>query len=183
MASFPGAPRFTYPTFVLNNEAFIIGGTNFSNIVYNQVFKYNSVTDSWLFIGVFPGGPRHATAATSANGKGYFGQGEYTSFSPYITVNDWWEFEVVTGVGIAEKENENLFNLFPNPASTEITLDAGTHALPSLIHIYNIKGQLMTVLKPSSEKLTIDVSNYPPGNYLVQAFLQKKIITQTFVKE
>ncbi len=71
-ASFPGAPRTGSAVFVLNNEAFVIGGSNFTNTAFNQVFKYNPVSDSWLFIGVFSGGPRWATKATSANGKGYF---------------------------------------------------------------------------------------------------------------
>jgi N-acetylneuraminic acid mutarotase len=185
--SFPGAPRSACAVFVLGNEAFIIGGTNFVNSAFNQVFKYNAPADSWLFIGAFPGGPRYASMAASANGKGYFGQGRFSNqaLNEYYTMNDWWEFEIVTGVGIDENtnDNENFLSIYPNPASSEITLNAGVKMLPSLINIYDMKGQLVQTLNPVSEKITVDVSRYAPGNYIVQASSGKKIITQKFVKE
>jgi N-acetylneuraminic acid mutarotase len=184
-ASFPGAPRSACNAFVLNNEAFIIGGTNFVNTAFNQVFKYNPATDSWTFIGVFPGGPRYVGASASANGKGYFGQGRYAiqTNNEWYTHNDWWEFEVVTGVGINEKENENFLSVYPNPAATELNLNLSQQTLPASIAIFDMKGQRMYEMKPSSEKITVDVSRYAPGNYIVQAFSGKKIITQKFVKE
>ncbi len=46
-----------------------------------------------------------------------------------------------------------------------------------------MKGQLLETLNPASAKITVDVSGYAPGNYIVQATSGKKIITQKFVKE
>ena len=70
-ASFPGSARNGSGCVVLNGEAFIIGGSNYTNTPFNEVYKYNPVADSWSFIGMFPGGARFEMSETTLNGKAY----------------------------------------------------------------------------------------------------------------
>ena len=183
-ANFPGAARSCSGCVVLNNEAFIIGGSNVTNTPFNQVFKYTPATDSWTFIGIFPGSARFEMSETTLNGKAYVGQGCYSpqQLNEYFTINDWWEFEVQTGVGMDEIKNETMFHIYPNPASTEINLYLTSSTLPSRILIFDMKGQKLQEMQPANEIVNIDINSYAPGNYLIQVMTDKKIQTQKFTK-
>ena len=74
-------------TFSYNDEAFVITGSNTDN-----VYKYNSVNDSWTQLSPFPGGVRGYAYGVAIGSKGYFGFGSDTSS---IYPNDWWEYDIL----------------------------------------------------------------------------------------
>ena len=83
---------------------------------------------------------------------------------------------------------ENYFQLFPNPATTHISLtlrDIDNDPQFSII-IYNIFGiEMDRILFPGKQKfLNIDISRYPTGLYVVILKRGDEVLTRrTFVKK
>lgn len=61
--------------------------------------------------------------------------------------------------------------LYPNPASQSITINRGTSDANRL-NLTNPKGELLKEIDftPGTQTVTLDVSNYPPGFYIIQFF-------------
>ena len=87
---------------------------------------------------------------------------------------------IANGVNIDEKNILNKIELFPNPASSEITI-SGVDGIIYEISIYNKLGQrVFHEMKPDN---TIDVSWLPPGLYIVEVVwgghrVREKLIVQ-----
>lgn len=91
--SLPGVSRRDASGFVIDNNAFIIGGLGGSpHASLSEIWQYNSSTDIWTQKINFPGIPRNGASAFSICDKGYFGLGlgSGNDFWEYIPVNDTW---------------------------------------------------------------------------------------------
>ena len=85
-----------------------------------------------------------------------------------------------------EKQQENPFSIFPNPASDKFYINFDKNAFIGnlQIRIYNSEGELIIADKRSSKQREIQVltKDFPPGIYLVQildyhsSYIQKLII-------
>jgi len=67
---------------------------------------------------------------------------------------------------VAEVNKQNIINLYPNPATTEITIMA-TDEISSVV-ITNLLGQTVFAHEYKTEEVEIDVSALPPGVYFVK---------------
>jgi len=76
--------------------------------------------------------------------------------------------------------NTSNVNLYPNPASTTLTIDA-KNSIES-IAIYNILGQEVITKTPMSNSTTMDVSNLESGLYFVNSTIDGKSSTTKFIK-
>lgn len=79
--------------------------------------------------------------------------------------------------------NEAELQIYPNPATTELTIDFGGLTAESSIQILNIYGQVVKSLSVWQAVQTIDVSDLVPGNYLLTIIngnqpLVKQIVIQ-----
>jgi hypothetical protein len=87
---------------------------------------------------------------------------------------------IANGVHINEQDIKDLFMLFPNPATSEITI-SGIEGIIDELNIYNKLGQrVIHEMKPAN---TIDVSWLPQGLYIVEVTLngqrvREKVIVQ-----
>ncbi len=82
--------------------------------------------------------------------------------------------------GITTNTLQNLINVFPNPASDLIQLDANGLKLTS-VNILDVSGKLIYAAPFSS---TLDVSGLPAGNYTIQCFSSEGLVAvQSFVKQ
>ncbi|MEJ5302745.1 MAG: T9SS type A sorting domain-containing protein [Bacteroidales bacterium] len=88
---------------------------------------------------------------------------------------------------VGEEENsslpqENLFEIYPNPAGEEVWVKSA--APLAGIEIYGIYGQKMPMAALSGETpMHIDTRTWPAGLYVVRARLQSdRVLTQKFVK-
>ena len=70
--------------------------------------------------------------------------------------------------------------LFPNPASTSLTIEANDSI--ESITIYNVLGQEVVSKNPLSNSTTIDVSNLVNGIYFVNSTIDGKSSTTKFIK-
>lgn len=74
--------------------------------------------------------------------------------------------------GIAE--NNNTLNVFPNPASTTITV---ANAAGAQIYVYNIAGQEVMAIEAANANETINVSNLTEGVYVVRVVNGNEVAT------
>lgn len=96
MAEFPGTPRAYSTCFVIDDKAYVTGGSSYGD---NDLWEYNSSTDTWTKKADYPGGCSSKGASFSLNNKGYVGFGWLGG-----TCNDFWEYDPLTDAWI-EKEN------------------------------------------------------------------------------
>jgi hypothetical protein len=66
-------------------------------------------------------------------------------------------------VGINENTSADYFNVYPNPAANTITVEFNN--IISSLKITNMLGQEVYSSEPSSDNLTIDISEFPSGIY------------------
>ena len=62
---------------------------------------------------------------------------------------------------------EIIFNIYPNPAQTQFTIDLKTDASTYLVGIYNMHGKLIFSSKISNT-LNINTQTWSPGMYVVK---------------
>jgi hypothetical protein len=67
---------------------------------------------------------------------------------------------------IISKRNE--FNIYPNPTSENVTISFNSNK-KSLIHIYNVIGKLIHSVQTNEKYITISVSNWSKGLYIIKS--------------
>jgi photosystem II stability/assembly factor-like uncharacterized protein len=75
------------------------------------------------------------------------------------------------GVGIAQIDAESTFNAYPNPAANTLTIDLGEGQTgANQIVVYDLYGKVVeqTSIRGGASRLTLDVSQWAEGVYLVQ---------------
>lgn len=85
----------------------------------------------------------------------------------------------ITTAGI-EKLPENDIEIFPNPTSNYITVKSKTNNLLSNIKLFDVVGQeLLNFSNINSSDLTVDLSNFTKGNYILSITNSKnEIVTK-----
>ncbi len=85
-------------------------------------------------------------------------------------------------VGVAEKINANQFiSLFPNPSKESITINSFEDNLKT-VAIYNVNSELIEFIETDSKRITIPLSQYPHGIYIVKvATLSNKIAIKKLI--
>lgn len=91
VAQFPGEARIGASSFVLNGEAYVgLGYKNsFPAQYFDDLYKYNSSSNSWDTLNTFPGGARWTQISFVINNTAYMGYGIQTLSSPY---RDFWSY-------------------------------------------------------------------------------------------
>jgi hypothetical protein len=89
------------------------------------------------------------------------------------TIAGSWMMRPIFGkrntIGIDELADLN-FEVYPNPATTAVFVEASSAGKANAVNIYNMIGeQMMTGAMASSQtKITLDISSLPSGVYFVQ---------------
>jgi hypothetical protein len=83
-------------------------------------------------------------------------------------------------VGINEISSENSLNIFPNPATNNITIETPQKAN---IMIINLQGQIINTLQTKEDKTTVDVSALPGGVYIIKLNTADGSVVRKFVKD
>lgn len=90
--------------------------------------------------------------------------------------------------GIAENENENAFNIFPNPVRDKLNIVFRSAKKYSAgIIIFNQQGSILASMELNSNSSgewseSLDISSYKPGVYLLQITTDGKMYTKRFIK-
>ncbi|MBC7864496.1 MAG: T9SS type A sorting domain-containing protein, partial [Bacteroidia bacterium] len=72
------------------------------------------------------------------------------------------------GVGIAEKDLELFWSIFPNPASESITIKFAKFTISEEIQIYNAMGRLIRSVNTSAATAKINIADLSDGLYYVR---------------
>ncbi len=96
-----------------------------------------------------------------------------------------FELTVESVLGVQDNTLENSVNIFPNPATTKVTIAKRKEISLNAILIYDITGRLINSvdLKNMGQKETIDISHLQSGMYLLQINGEKTNITKQLIKE
>ncbi|MBL0019955.1 MAG: T9SS type A sorting domain-containing protein [Bacteroidia bacterium] len=84
--------------------------------------------------------------------------------------------------GIQDIEFLN-FKIFPNPASSYLTVDLPTNIHDATVNIYNMLGQQQIRATTSKQQTNIDLAALTNGVYVVEVSSRNKIGRQRFVKQ
>jgi hypothetical protein len=72
--------------------------------------------------------------------------------------------------------------LFPNPASSTITIESAESLMGATLTIYNYDGQQVMSTTLSSTTQSIDISSLSKGSYWTIATSKLGTVTRTFIK-
>lgn len=92
-------------------------------------------------------------------------------------------FQINGSSGMEENYLKNNFNLYPNPASNELTIEL-TENTNGEVSIYNVSGELVIKSKTeeNSKQQKIDITELPNGLYLCKIVFGSTSISKRFIK-
>lgn len=96
--------------------------------------------------------------------------------------NDGFEITYSINTDIQESENQ-MFTIFPNPASQQITLEfQNPMQESSLCEIFDMMGKRINTYSLDQQESQIDISSLPSGIYLIQFKTSQGNYTRKFIK-
>lgn len=81
-------------------------------------------------------------------------------------------------------EEELVFGLYPNPASSEVQIELSETALDGKavqLNLYNAQAQLLLSLSTEELKTSLDVSGYAKGTYFIEVQTHDKLWVKQLV--
>lgn len=108
---------------------------------------------------------------TDMNGDGAVDLLDYIIFNENLQSGVSWLAPFVTGVESHSSVNSKLL-VYPNPATDFININT-TH---TLLYIYSADGKLVSEFNTNEKQLTVDVSSYPEGLYIMKAEDNKRSV-------
>ena len=95
----------------------------------------------------------------------------YTSVVNFRTAGDGVEDYVLT----------NSINLYPNPATTTITVQSA-NGMMNKVEVYDVYGKLLNMVEVNDAQVTMNISNYAAGTYFVRVYTENGMVTKRIVK-
>jgi hypothetical protein len=78
-------------------------------------------------------------------------------------------------------KSQGLINLFPNPATTQLTLTLPENTANAIYTLYDMQGRLQLTGKISNTQAELNVATLPRGLYILKIITEKEIITKKVV--
>jgi N-acetylneuraminic acid mutarotase len=173
----PGSGLSGQNGFVIGNNIYIGTGDSLNSLssTLKNIWKYNTLLDSWTQEATFAGGVREASISFAIGDSGYLGAGVDSSANFY---NDLYKFYPDTLTAINEiTDNENSISVYPNPSNGLFILQLGINNYELRIEVYNILGEIVYEGTVSSNegKYEINLSNTITGVYTLKAYCNNRI--------
>jgi hypothetical protein len=93
------------------------------------------------------------------------------------------EVEAACGVGVEEEGiSHTLLNIYPNPSSTQITIEANMPLNHGLLKIFSLNGHELNHYQITKPKMNIDISYFPAGVYFVRFSSENEVRMFKLVK-
>jgi len=78
---------------------------------------------------------------------------------------------------------ENAISIYPNPNNGKFVIDLGVAQEKMSVQIVSMLGEeIFSANANASEKLSVDIGNYPSGTYVLRISNEKNIITKRIIK-
>jgi hypothetical protein len=78
---------------------------------------------------------------------------------------------------------ESKLSMYPNPSSTQITIETSVIPTHSTLSIMNISGQQLITRQITEPKTHVDISNLPSGVYFVRLTNDRTVEVGKIIKE
>jgi hypothetical protein len=78
-------------------------------------------------------------------------------------------------------KSQELINLFPNPATTQLTLTLPANTANAIYTLYDMQGRLQLTGKTNNTQVELNVATLPRGLYVLKIITEKEIITKKVV--
>jgi hypothetical protein len=126
MSSFPGEARVAGTQFDYGGYGYVLSGDgdNHSFMTTGEFWKYDPQNDSWEALTPHPGISRWAPNSFVIKNKVYFTSGENRTNG--VLYGDLWSYQLEEATSVAEKELNNQFSFYPNPANSHIIFESPT---------------------------------------------------------
>ncbi|HNF49951.1 MAG TPA: T9SS type A sorting domain-containing protein, partial [Chitinophagales bacterium] len=97
----------------------------------------------------------------------------------------WYYSEKIpTVTAVKPAKTQTLsFNIFPNPAGNNMTLEFDNKVLPAQGAVYSIDGKNVLSFEVKSINTQLNIADLPKGIYLISVYNQQYTGTSKFVKE
>ena len=124
-------------------------------------------------------GGHMAWSSTIANVKANRAEIWYTLITPPSPPNDLPSAEQER-IASSDLDEEPVFNIFPNPATTELRISGKTMATE--IRIFDLTGKLVSSRAAGSNNFSIDITDLQPGQYIMHLDTEKGHEVSEFIK-
>jgi hypothetical protein len=140
----------------LNGQTIVFDG--FTTVLLAQIF-------------VNPGTTYHLKMAIADVGDGIFDSGIF------LKAQSMKSYNMTTGIG---EQQINSFSFYPNPVIDKLNISLKGN---SEIQILNAEGQVMKSMNVNDNHITIDISDFVKGVYIVKVKNEKGIAIKKFIRE
>jgi uncharacterized repeat protein (TIGR01451 family) len=103
----------------------------------------------------------------------------YFDYNPAIVTNTTTNL-FTTAASVQENIANSTLNIYPNPASSNITIST---PIKSTIEILNIQGQTLKTITTTELNTQFNISNFASGVYIVKAKTEDGVAVRRFIKE
>lgn len=173
VADLPGQTRANACGFSLQDEGYIVCGTNLTQQF--DLWRFNSILNNWTKLSDYPGYATSNNINFVINNHAYVGMGS-DSLDAYQ--NDFWEFspDSLTSVGDIEHNPEII--IFPNPTKDYFKINfAGLYSTNSWqFKLYGIDGQVHLNEQIRDKETIISRSNLASGIYFISISENNRIV-------
>ncbi len=92
---------------------------------------------------------------------------------------------LLSDIGIGPDHFSSDFKIYPNPASTEVTIDLGTQPFEEIkntqIRIYDLSGRIVMKVMAANQLITVNISGFASGAYTVEVRNRMEVKTQKLI--
>jgi len=89
---------------------------------------------------------------------------------------------VMTGLQEVSPVNHNIFNVYPNPSASLVTIQMYDRSNLQTVKIFNAYGQLLQTIQVNNDKTQLDVQSWQTGMYYIEVLSEKEKQTKSFIK-
>lgn len=161
----------------------LVLGSNSIGINWYNNYSSHQPNDSLIPTGMLLGNKIYARSTTAiadldSDNKLEILVGNYNGGLWYYSE----KIPTVTAVKPAKTQTLS-FNIFPNPAGNNITLEFDNKVLPAQGAVYSIDGKNVLSFEVKSINTQLNIADLPKGIYLISVYNQQYTGTSKFVKE
>ncbi|GAB4133688.1 MAG: kelch repeat-containing protein [Bacteroidia bacterium] len=170
-ANLPGLPRMEATGFALNGKGYIGTGDNFSSGTnYQDFWCFDPASNTWLQVADFAGAARRYLCSFTIGNRAYAGTG-----TSGINYDDFWEYGTISD--ITELNEQVDINVYPNPATENVTFSFSKQLNNALFFLYDSGGKMLSREQFSGTRFLMNRENLAAGVYFYSITSEEQYVS------